>query len=58
MEKQEKQNCSLLPHACGLGLSEPRSVNKPEFKPAETNPPVKNSMVKKPWSVFEGVYWI
>lgn len=58
MEKQNKQFCSLLPHACSLGLSEPKSVNAPTFAPAEKSTVATNKEIRKPWSVFEGVYWI
>ncbi len=58
MEKQDKSFCSLLPHACSLGLSEPRSVNQPVFAPVEKSPVATDKDIRKPWSVFEGVYWI
>lgn len=58
MEKIKKQICTMLPHTCSAGTPEPRSVEKTETRPTETNAVVTNKEIKKPWSVFGDIYFL
>lgn len=58
MEKLKNHICALLPHTCSAGIAEPKPVTRPEVKLQEITPGITNKPVKKPWSVFEDVYWI
>lgn len=58
MEKLKNQICTLLPHSCHAGVAEPKTAVRPETKLPESVAGITNKPVKKPWSVYEGVYWI
>ena len=60
MEKLKNNICTLLPHSCNNGIAEPKGVVRPETRlpETETHEDMNNKPVKKPWSVYEGVYWI
>ncbi len=58
MEKLNTQLSHLSPHTCPSGIAEPKTVAKPKPRLISSTRPVSNKVDQKPWSVFEGIYWI
>ncbi len=57
MEKLNEKCCRLLPGNHNFEKAEPKAVTKPQDQLHEVKH-FADKTAQKPWSVFEGVYWI
>ncbi len=58
MEKQNNQICCGLLRNCTEAMQAEKKITQIKTKLPEINIGIINKSDKKPWSVFEGHYWL